>query len=117
MNYGKRVLIAIDQLANAIAGGSPDETFSSRCWRQEQAGSVMYGVFRRVVDTLFFFTPEHCKYSYISELNLNHFPDSMKALDALEKAQSEVAQPLSRNTKVVLLLGTGVLCGIVLLRI
>ena len=28
--YGWRLLIAIDQLANALAGGNPDETLSSR---------------------------------------------------------------------------------------
>jgi len=28
------VLIAIDQLANALAGGDPDETISSRCGKR-----------------------------------------------------------------------------------
>lgn len=29
----KQIMIAIDQLANALLGGWSDETISSRCWR------------------------------------------------------------------------------------
>lgn len=29
--YIRNVLVAIDQLANAVIGGDPDETISSRC--------------------------------------------------------------------------------------
>ena len=38
MTYGKRTLIALDQLLNALLGGWPDETFSSRAWRWEKNG-------------------------------------------------------------------------------
>lgn len=38
MTYGKKVLIAFDQLVNALAGGWPDETLSSRAWRWEKNG-------------------------------------------------------------------------------
>lgn len=31
--YFRNVLVAIDQLLNAITGGDPDETISSRCYR------------------------------------------------------------------------------------
>ena len=33
MTYGKRTLIAVDQLINTLLGGWPDETLSSRCYR------------------------------------------------------------------------------------
>jgi hypothetical protein len=33
-NYFVRLLIGIDQFANVIAGGWPDETISSRCGRR-----------------------------------------------------------------------------------
>lgn len=33
MTYGKRTLIAVDQLLNTLLGGWPDETLSSRCYR------------------------------------------------------------------------------------
>ena len=36
MTYGQRILIALDQLVNALLGGWPDETLSSRCWPVEQ---------------------------------------------------------------------------------
>jgi len=32
--YILNVLVAIDQLANAVAGGDPDETISSRCGKR-----------------------------------------------------------------------------------
>lgn len=34
MAYIKNVLIALDQLANALIGGWPDESLSSRAWRE-----------------------------------------------------------------------------------
>ena len=32
----KQILIAIDQLANAVIGGWADETLSSRAWREDR---------------------------------------------------------------------------------
>lgn len=37
MKWLKNVLIGLDQLANAIAGGDPDETISSRCGKREHS--------------------------------------------------------------------------------
>lgn len=60
----RQVLIAVDQLGNALAGGFADETISSRCWRlQEQ--SPRWAVLRRVVDALF--GAGHCQGAYESE--------------------------------------------------
>ena len=38
MTYGKRTLIAFDQLINTLLGGWPDETLSSRCYRWARDG-------------------------------------------------------------------------------
>ena len=38
MTYGKRTLIAVDQLLNTLLGGWPDETLSSRCYRWARDG-------------------------------------------------------------------------------
>ncbi|WP_308774957.1 pseudouridine synthase [uncultured Bilophila sp.] len=54
MTYGKRTLIAVDQLINTLLGGWPDETLSSRCYRWARDG-------------VFFWQREHCKSSYESE--------------------------------------------------
>lgn len=58
-------LIAIDQLANGIAGGWPDETLSSRCWRLRVCQP--YKTLRPIIDTLFWFDPDHCQASFTSE--------------------------------------------------
>lgn len=41
MTYGKRTLIAVDQLINTLLGGYPDETLSSRCYRWARDGVRM----------------------------------------------------------------------------
>jgi hypothetical protein len=57
-NYFWRILIAIDQLFNAILGGDEDETISSRCGKLAQKGQDGYA---RVID--FFLGEGHCKAS------------------------------------------------------
>lgn len=41
-SYVLRVLIALDQFGNAIAGGDPDETISSRIGRRKKAGKLSW---------------------------------------------------------------------------
>ena len=57
----RQVLIAIDQLANAILGGWADETLSSRAYREDRKRMVA------VIDALFFWEHKHCYRSYLSE--------------------------------------------------
>ena len=66
LSYIKSALIALDQLVNALAGGWPDETLSSRCWRLSLAGRDWP---RRVVDglALIFGDRDHCRESFESE--------------------------------------------------
>lgn len=41
MSYLKNVIIALDQLVNALTGGNPDETISSRIGKAIRAGGFM----------------------------------------------------------------------------
>ena len=63
MTYGKRTLIAVDQLLNTLLGGWPDGV---RAWP------------RRVVDGLFFWQREHCKSSYESEREGRQSPPELR---------------------------------------
>ncbi len=76
MTYLKKIGIAIDQLCNAILGGWPDNTLSSRAylWHKERVRSWP----RRLLNALFFWEADHCKASYASELARNHLPKSMR---------------------------------------
>ena len=76
--YLLNVLIAIDQLVNVIlCGGQPDETMSSNVWRMEQAGKP-WGFMRPVIDTLFFFDPDHCATSYMAERERGQLPPEFR---------------------------------------
>ena len=43
MMYILNILIAVDQLINAILAGNPDETISSRVYYLEKNGKIMGG--------------------------------------------------------------------------
>ena len=72
MSYGTNVLIAIDQLANTVFKGWPDETLSSRAYRWHTEGKRSWPM--RLIDTLFFWQVGHCESSYRSEAARNHLP-------------------------------------------
>ena len=78
LGYGKAVLIALDQLVNALAGGWPDETISSRCWRWELAGKRSWP--RRLIDrlALIFRDENHCRESYESERQGRQLPPELR---------------------------------------
>ena len=76
MSYGKAVLIAADQLLNALLAGWPDETLSSRAWRWEQNGVRSWP--RRFIDRLFFWEQDHCYQSYISEREGRQLPPELR---------------------------------------
>lgn len=79
MSRTKRILIAVDQLFNAIFNGWPDETLSSRAWRWEKNGKRSWP--RRLIDTLFFFDPDHCRESYESERQGTQLPPELRPGD------------------------------------
>lgn len=70
----KNILIAVDQLLNALLGGSPDETLSSRAHRAREAGKPGWRHVARLIDTLLWFDREHCRTSYEAECERRHLP-------------------------------------------
>jgi len=63
-----QVLIAVDQLINAILGGWSDESLSSRVWRCEMRGKPVGKVGRPVIDfVLRPMEPNHCARAYQAE--------------------------------------------------
>lgn len=76
MTYGKAVLIAVDQLVNALLAGWPDETLSSRAWRWEQDGVRSWP--RKLIDRLFFWEKQHCFQSYQSEREGRQLPPELR---------------------------------------
>ena len=76
MRWGKAVLIAFDQLMNALFGGWPDETLSSRAWRWERNGKRSWP--RRLIDGAFFWERRHCFRSYASERDGRQFPPELR---------------------------------------
>ncbi len=78
MPYMLNLGIALDQLANAVLAGDPDETMSSRAWRAEQKGQRYWGWTRRAIDLLFFWQAGHCKNAYIKEFDRKNYPDEYR---------------------------------------
>ena len=76
MNRSKAILIALDQLLNAIFHGWPDETLSSRAWRWDVVGKRSWP--RKLIDAVFFWAPEHCRESYEHERDGRHLPPEMR---------------------------------------
>ena len=80
--YGYHVVIAIDQLFNALIGWAADETLSSRTYR----GAVLsptprkrWRIWYRVINALFFNT-DHCKTAYESEVKRRQYPAEFRDL-------------------------------------
>jgi hypothetical protein len=66
------VLVAVDQLANAVLGGWADETMSARCWRLR--AQMPYSWLRAAIDRLFFWQSSHCQSAYESERLRSQLP-------------------------------------------
>lgn len=71
--YFRQVLIAVDQLANALIPpvtgriGWADETLSSRSYRAHRAGLMWGAITMPVIDLLFSWDCKgHCKKSYLN---------------------------------------------------
>lgn len=76
MTYSKKLLIAIDQLINALIGGWPDETLSSRAYRWEQDKQRSWT--RKLIDAIFFWENDHCYGSYLSERDGRQLPPELR---------------------------------------
>lgn len=71
-----QVLVAIDQLANAILGGMADETLSARAYRMKAKGQKYWGWTASAINLLFFWQrrPDHCERAYLAEVHRRQFP-------------------------------------------
>ena len=68
LDYIFSILVALDQLANAICGGNPDMTISARIG-QFAPTSRYWRTLERLVDWAFYpwQGPGHCYYAYLAE--------------------------------------------------
>lgn len=74
--YIRRVLIALDQLANTLCGGWPDECISSVCYRKSQEkGHYGFKFLKFILDiTLSPIDQDHCFQSYLAEMRREQLP-------------------------------------------
>lgn len=84
--YALQLLIAIDQLVNAIFAGHADETLSARAYREETYGRIWARILRPVIDVMFFVLTlgrdrEHCQDAFISERMRRHLPEVYAMFD------------------------------------
>jgi len=82
MNWPLAVLIAIDQLGNAIAGGNPDATVSARCYYFSKVKANMFKYYWALLEVIINFTfspiqgPDHCKHAFADEPDEEFYPGS-----------------------------------------
>ena len=74
-----QVLIAVDQLVNALLGGWADETLSSRAWRMDVKRRPWGRILRPLIDTLLWFDPQHCRASFEGERQQRQHPPEARA--------------------------------------
>ena len=77
-DYLKCLLIALDQMLNAVFCGWPDETMSCRAWRLSVSDGPDWP--RKVIDTVaaMLGDKDHCHQSYISEQLRRQLPPEMR---------------------------------------
>lgn len=68
----KQLLIAIDQVFNALAGGMADETLSARAHRLHVHRQRSWP--RNAINALFFWEADHCAGAYASEVARKQLP-------------------------------------------
>ena len=73
--YFLNLLIALDQLANVILRGAPDETLSSRAHRMRVKGQPVWGWIAGLIDVLALpWQDEHCAQAYQNEVSRRQMP-------------------------------------------
>ncbi len=76
-----QIIIALDQLFNALTWGWADETFSARCWRQRNKNRF-WALSCKFVNTLFWWDKthlegkvlSHCEWAFFNEWGDAHKP-------------------------------------------
>ena len=75
----KQLLIALDQVANCLAGGYADETLSSHAYRMLRDRKP-WGFMCDVIDALFIWEEgSHCYNSYMSEKQRMQLPPEFRS--------------------------------------
>ena len=74
----KQILIAVDQLANAVIGGWADETLSARSYRAHRDGKLLGKITMPVIDLLFFWQADHCLSAYRAEVLRRQYPEAYR---------------------------------------
>lgn len=78
--YPQQVLIAVDQLANALIPpfltlSYADETLSARTYRAAKRGKIVGRLAMPVIDLMFLWqTRDHCRWAYIKEMERRNLP-------------------------------------------
>ena len=80
MSYGNRILVALDQLINALIGGWPDETLSANAHRMRAKKQPYWGWLAGFIDTLFFWQKDHCFKAHMAERERRQLPDEYRGL-------------------------------------
>lgn len=76
--YALNIAIGLDQLANTVLAGHPDETLSSRAYRMRLKGHRYWGWTATAINLLFFWEADHCRAAYESEQRRTQLPRSFK---------------------------------------
>ena len=86
-NYAKRILIALDQVANTLLNGYEDESLSSRFYRWSLKDGLLWKIPAKIVDTVLFCDTakdedgkvmKHCEKSFENELKRTGLPVTMR---------------------------------------
>ena len=77
--YIMNVLIAIDQFANVLLRGEPDETLSSRAHRMRLKGQPIWGWTARAINLVFFLQADHCLEAFEAEQRRRQLPQALQS--------------------------------------
>ena len=86
-DYAKRILLALDQVANTLLNGYEDESLSSRFYRWSLKDGLLWKIPAKIVDTVLFFDTakdedgkimHHCEKSFENELKRTGLPVTMR---------------------------------------
>ena len=77
-NYLLNLAIGIDQMANTLIGGAPDETLSARAHRMRVKGHKYWGWTAGAINLLFFWQVDHCLSAYRAEVLRRQYPEAYR---------------------------------------
>lgn len=78
MNWLLNLAIAMDQVANVLLAGEPDETLSSRAHRMRAKRHRYWGWTANAIDRVFFWQAGHCEAAFLAEQRRLQTPPSLR---------------------------------------